>query len=161
MRLYSLRGLHSIGKIKFKKIKYRGVKTFGLVAAGDMDTIVVSAAMIYKLLKQLHCDAGCFPNSLTQSVPRNRYLAESGVPFRRLVGTIWSGPLWSCPKIRIDLIFRLLVSCATSSALVVVTSASILVELEVPSPNPRSSISSRLLLFKIEDKLVFEKFFLN
>ena len=33
-----------------------------------MDTTVISAAMIYKLLKQLYCDAGCFPNNLTQSV---------------------------------------------------------------------------------------------
>ena len=40
-------------------------ETFGLVAAGDTDTTVISAAMIYKLLKQLYCDAGCFPNNLT------------------------------------------------------------------------------------------------
>ena len=29
---------------------------------------IISAAMIYKLLKQFYCDAGCFPNSLTQSI---------------------------------------------------------------------------------------------
>ena len=28
----------------------------------------ISAAVIYKLLKQFYCDAGCFPNNLTQSV---------------------------------------------------------------------------------------------
>ena len=33
-----------------------------------MDTTVISAAMVYKLLKQLYCDAGCFPNYLTQSI---------------------------------------------------------------------------------------------
>ena len=33
-----------------------------------LHTAVISAALIYKLLKQLHCDAGCFPNNLTQSV---------------------------------------------------------------------------------------------
>ena len=38
------------------------------MAAGDTDTTVISAGMIYKLLKQLYCDAGCFPNNLTQSV---------------------------------------------------------------------------------------------
>ena len=47
---------------------YRGIETFGLVAAGDTDTTVISAAMIYKLLKQLYCDEECFPNNLTQSV---------------------------------------------------------------------------------------------
>ena len=40
----------------------------GLVAAGDTDMTVISAAMIYRLLKQSYSDAGCFPNSLTQSV---------------------------------------------------------------------------------------------
>ena len=38
------------------------------MAAGDADTTVISAAMIYKLLKQLFCDAGCFLNNLTQFV---------------------------------------------------------------------------------------------
>ena len=28
----------------------------------------ISATVIYKLLKQFYCDAGCFPNNLTQSV---------------------------------------------------------------------------------------------
>ena len=47
---------------------YRGVETFGLVSAGDTDTTFISAAVIYKLLKQFYCDAGCFPNNLTQSI---------------------------------------------------------------------------------------------
>ena len=38
------------------------------MAAGDTDTTFISAAVIYKLLKQFYCDAGCFPNNLTQSV---------------------------------------------------------------------------------------------
>ena len=41
---------------------------FGLVAAGDMDTTVISTAMIYMLLKQLYCDAGFFLKNSTQSV---------------------------------------------------------------------------------------------
>ena len=38
------------------------------MAAGETDTTIISVAMICKLLKQFYCDAGCFPNSLTQSV---------------------------------------------------------------------------------------------
>ena len=33
-----------------------------------MDTTVISAAMLYNLLKQQYCDAGCLPKNLTQSV---------------------------------------------------------------------------------------------
>ena len=38
------------------------------MAAGDTDMTFISAAVIYKLLKQFYYDAGCFPNNLTQSV---------------------------------------------------------------------------------------------
>ena len=45
-----------------------GISTFGLVVVDDADTGAISAAMICKLLKQWHCDAGCFPKNLTQSI---------------------------------------------------------------------------------------------
>ena len=50
-----------------RRALYRGISTFGLVAVDDVDTGVISAAMI-KLLKQWYCDAGCFPKNLTQSI---------------------------------------------------------------------------------------------
>ena len=33
-----------------------------------MDTTVISAAMLYNLLKQQYCDAGCLPKDLTLSM---------------------------------------------------------------------------------------------
>ena len=65
------------------------------MAAGDTDTTVISAAMVYKLLKQLYCDAGCFPpNNLTQFVYESVF--QSNPRFSHVRQTIYQILLLFC-----------------------------------------------------------------